>query len=173
MTLISFVKWFGRLPARTSRKRIGRPLGAEQLEDRSVPAHAHTEAPHQPGLTFLPDQHLLFESNGYLSGPAPAAMLAGPQGYQSVALGFLSANAGRLGLTPADVANPVVSSTYTDADNGISHLYLKQRFNGLEVLNADLGIHLTADGRVINVGGGFVPGLSALEGNPAFAPIPA
>src|SRR5262249_19236415 len=64
------------------------------------------------------------------------------------------------GLTPADLNDPVVTSQYTDDDTGITHLYLRQRVNGLEVAYADLDVSLTAQGEVIAAGGGFVAGLA-------------
>ena len=47
----------------------------------------------------------------------------------------------------------------TDADSGITHIYLRQRFNGLEVANADLVVNVMRDGRVLNVAGGFISGI--------------
>jgi hypothetical protein len=58
------------------------------------------------------------------------------------------------------VSQAQVTDQYTDPDTGTTHIYLRQVHNGLEVANANLNINLTSDNRVINVGSGFVPGLT-------------
>jgi len=109
-------------------------------------------------LGYLPPQQTLFNASGLLSPAAPGKPLV-------VARQFLKQNAGELGLGPADLANVAVTDQYTDADTGTTHIYLRQKLNGLQIVNANLSIHLTRDNRVIFVGGGFVAG----AGSPQFA----
>lgn len=70
----------------------------------------------------------------------------------TIALGYLRANASRWGLTQADLADLVVKDRYRSAHNGVTHLYLRQRFHGIEVFGGDLSVHVTRDGRVLSVG---------------------
>ncbi|HSI37385.1 MAG TPA: M36 family metallopeptidase, partial [Tepidisphaeraceae bacterium] len=104
-------------------------------------------APWQPPSRFV------HQPGGYLSKATRGTPVA-------VALGYLAANSGALGLTRADVADPVVTDAYTDRDTGVTHVYLQQRVNGIAVVNATMNVNVTRDGRVLSVGGGFVAGAS-------------
>lgn len=154
-----------------SRSRIQPML--ECLEDRMTPALFQplanvidtgldipaAPADHTESVSFIPPQHRLFNHDGYLSGPAAAAP-------RDVALTFLTEHASGLGLTAADLANFVVTNQYADAATGTTHLYMTQQLHGLDIVNATLNINVAGDGRVINVGSTFLPGL----GDPATAP---
>src|SRR5262249_15251398 len=96
---------------------------------------------------------MLVNPTGLLSEPAPGQPL-------DIALNYLTAHSSDFGLTPPDLTDPVVTSQYTDDDTGITHLYLRQRVNGLEVAYADIVVSLTAQGEVVAAGGGFVAGLA-------------
>src|SRR5262245_36973893 len=122
--------------------RTFRPI-LECLEERTV----------LNGRPSLPPTFMLTDPTGLLSAPSEDEPLA-------IALDFLADHAGDFGLTAADLADPVVTSRYTDADTGFTHIYLRQRVNGLEVAYADIAVSLTVRGEVIAAGGGFVPGLS-------------
>jgi uncharacterized repeat protein (TIGR01451 family) len=97
--------------------------------------------------------------DGLLSAPASGDALA-------IALDYLRAHAGELGLSPDDLADVVVTDRYVSRHNGVTHLYLRQRLDGLEVANSSLNINLTADGQVINVGNRFVANLRAAAEQP-------
>jgi hypothetical protein len=122
-----------------------RPLLHEALEIRNL----LTANP-----LYLPPQFHLFEQGGYLTPPASGDPLA-------IALDYLNSHAGDLGLMPSDLRDVKVTSAYVSAGTGVTNIYLRQTVSGLEVMYADLGIHVTPQGEVINVGGGFVPGLNA------------
>ncbi|HWP40583.1 MAG TPA: M36 family metallopeptidase, partial [Tepidisphaeraceae bacterium] len=90
-----------------------------------------------------------------------------------IALRFLRDNANQLGVSPAEFATPFVTDQYTDSLTGLTHIYLRQEFNNLPVLNADLVVNVMRDGRILSVAGGFVPGLAQRElaaGAAALAP---
>ncbi|RKP10110.1 Fungalysin metallopeptidase-domain-containing protein, partial [Thamnocephalis sphaerospora] len=53
------------------------------------------------------------------------------------------------GLTDEDVR---VKSAYTSQHNGVSHIYLRQIVNGLEVLNADINVNVDRHGQIISMG---------------------
>jgi Zn-dependent metalloprotease len=143
-------------------------LSVTQLEDRTVPAPVSADdAPQHGGgcgcsvcgLDFMPPSISLTDPNGFLTGAQ-----AGDR--DAVARSTLAGFAGRLGLTPADVAAAAVSDSYTSHDR--SHVYFRQHLDGLPVLNANAGVHLMSDGRALMVNAAFVPNLAAS----APAPVP-
>ncbi|HEX4613456.1 MAG TPA: M36 family metallopeptidase, partial [Urbifossiella sp.] len=153
--------------ARRDRLRLT-SLSLTRLEDRSVPAviTLPPPPPYNPdvetgGLDTQPQSYFLGGSD-YLTGPQSGDPL-------TLAQQALATFAPGLGLTTADIANPYVTSSYSDGTGGMFHAYFRQTYNGLDVINANIGVHLTADGQVLTVNGGFVPGL----GSTATGVIPA
>jgi extracellular elastinolytic metalloproteinase len=67
----------------------------------------------------------------------------------AAALTVFAAKAQAQGLKAADVSNPVVTDSYTEA-NGLTHTYLQQRVNGLAVHNATGAVHTDATGKVVS-----------------------
>ena len=102
-----------------------------------------------PFVPYLPEQHYLFESGGYLTEASAGEPL-------DIAMGYLTSHAAQLGLASEDFAQSTVTNLYTSADTGITHIYLRQMVNGLEIDNANISVNVTADGRILNIGGGFV-----------------
>src|SRR5690349_14683327 len=64
----------------------------------------------------------------------------------SVAQAYLHARQAQYGFTPADLADFVVSDQYTDAHNGVTHLYLMQRWQGIPVFNGLFNFNLDRRG---------------------------
>ncbi|NQV25160.1 MAG: proprotein convertase P-domain-containing protein [Rhodopirellula sp.] len=138
----------------------------ERLENRQLlsavtesiadlePGHDHEQA---AGQFYLPPQHRLGDGNGFLSGPAPGDAF-------QVATNFLFDHTAELGLSTADLSSFVVSSRYTDDGTGITHLYLRQTLDGLEVMNADIGINVGPHGEILTVGSSFIPDASVVTG---------
>ncbi|MGB0384896.1 MAG: M36 family metallopeptidase [Ardenticatenaceae bacterium] len=91
--------------------------------------------------------------SGFLTGPNEGEPL-------DIALEYLNKNKSALGLTSDDVADVVVTDQYTSKHNGVTHIYLRQRYQGIEVFDANLNINIAADGSVINVGHSFVADLA-------------
>lgn len=60
----------------------------------------------------------------------------------------------RAGYLEQDLADLVVKDEYTTAHNGVRHLYLRQRWQGIEIWNGDLAIHRNAGGEVLRVNNG-------------------
>jgi hypothetical protein len=126
-------------------------LSLDRLEDRVL---LHGEQLPSSLIPYIPaGQHLV--------RPGEFLTSARPGGPRDAALDFLSARAPLMGLTDADITNAVVKNQCTDRDTGVTHIYFRQTFNGFEITNANLNINLTADNRVINVGGGFMPRLGS------------
>jgi extracellular elastinolytic metalloproteinase len=65
------------------------------------------------------------------------------------------------GLSQSDVAGAVVTDRYTDRDTGVTHVYLRQRYRGLDVIDGTLTLTLARDGSVAGVGDRFVRGLAS------------
>lgn len=80
---------------------------------------------------------------------------------RDIAVNYIRTHAGDFGLHTADVADLIVTDVYTDTHNGVTHVYLLQRFNGLEVYNALSTVNVASDGSVISAASRFVPGLQA------------
>ena len=65
------------------------------------------------------------------------------------------------GLSAADLSEMEVRDQHTSKRSGTTHIYLTQKLNGIEVVNAQININIARDGRVINMGNSFVSGLKA------------
>ena len=63
-------------------------------------------------------------------------------------------------MTSDDLAELKVQDRYTSKHNGITHIYFRQRLDGLEVANAQISINIHRDGRVINMANSFVSDLA-------------
>jgi extracellular elastinolytic metalloproteinase len=108
-----------------------------------------------------------------------AAALAAPglalaqQVAPAASLAAFSAKARAQGLKAADVADVLVTNSYTDASTGLTHTYLQQRVNGLVVFNATGAVHTDKEGKVIFSAQDFVPNAAARAAAPAPALTPA
>lgn len=89
--------------------------------------------------------------------PATGALTAPATGDPlTIAMNYLHANYATLGLTADDLSDLVVKDRYVTAHNGVTHLYLRQRLDSIEVFNGDININVTRDGRILNLGNRFV-----------------
>ncbi|MCA8831991.1 T9SS-dependent M36 family metallopeptidase [Hymenobacter pini] len=77
------------------------------------------------------------------------------------ALGALKARQSKLGLRTADLTDATVTSQYTDQQNGITHVYLRQRVQGIEVYGAVADVHLSQAGKVTDLHSNFVSNVAA------------
>lgn len=69
---------------------------------------------------------------------------------QKVALEFVEQR-----LTDSDY---IVKNAYTSKHNGVTHVYLRQRIDGLEVINGDINVNVDKHGNVISYGDSFYKG---------------
>jgi hypothetical protein len=76
-----------------------------------------------------------------------------------IARDHLVQTAPSMGLSQEDFQDLVTTDSYRTHHNGVSHLYLRQRLNGIEVANGNLNFAIDANGRVVHVAGRFVPNL--------------
>lgn len=59
------------------------------------------------------------------------------------------------GYLPEDIADLVVQDDYRTDHNGLRHLFLRQRWQGIEVWNGDIAAHVGANGTVVKVNNGI------------------
>ena len=74
-----------------------------------------------------------------------------------------------LGLTETDLTDIVLRDRYTTKHNGVTHIYLQQRLDGIEVYNAVMNFNVARDGSIISFGNSFISNLAskANPGGPA------
>ncbi|MCI0605972.1 hypothetical protein L0156_23545 [bacterium] len=77
-----------------------------------------------------------------------------------IALRHLAEQRQALGLTEADIADVVVSDYYTSDHTGVTHVYLRQRYQGIEVFSGNCNINLAPDGTLLSLGSDMVPNLA-------------
>lgn len=89
-----------------------------------------------------------------VASPMLAASAANAPGADPVVIAgeWLGANLDALGLAPSDVAELVVTDDYPSAKSGLRHVWLQQHYLGIPIVNALVGIHVRADGRVLTAG---------------------
>lgn len=63
------------------------------------------------------------------------------------------------GFVPSDLADLVVKGDYTSDGSGIRHQFLRQRWQGIEVWNGDIGVHTAANGTVLRTNIGAINAL--------------
>ena len=89
----------------------------------------------------------------------PPQPLAGERAVE-IAFDYLEANHNDLGLQAADLADVVVNDQYVSRHTGVTHIYLLQRYQGIEVKNGILNLAIAPSGTVVHVGQRFVSGLA-------------
>jgi extracellular elastinolytic metalloproteinase len=89
----------------------------------------------------------------FLTGPNDGAPL-------DIVQNYLDNHKADYGLTAADLADVIVTDQYTDAHNGVTHIYMRQRYQGIEVATANLSANVASDGSIINLHSAFVGNLA-------------
>ena len=89
-----------------------------------------------------------------LAGPLGALAQSGAPSTQ--ALTYFATQSQRQGLRESDAANPSVTSSYFDQATGLTHSYLRQRVNGLDVYGAVGDVHTDRTGKPVLMHQGFV-----------------
>ncbi|MEO7793519.1 MAG: M36 family metallopeptidase, partial [Thermoanaerobaculia bacterium] len=95
----------------------------------------------------------LFNRSGYLTGPDARAA-------RTIALDFIGKNLSLLGISAADFAGYEVTDDVYSAVDGSTHLYLRQRHDGLPVYNGQLQVNVNRDGRILSVNNLFLPAVA-------------
>ncbi|MDF7813181.1 T9SS-dependent M36 family metallopeptidase [Hymenobacter sp. YC55] len=93
------------------------------------------------------------------------------------ALQQLSSRSTKLGLSATDVADPAVTSSYTDEGSAITHVYLRQRYQGIEIFGAEADMHLDRNEKVVSMNTAFLPNVNSLARaaatEPSLTPVQA
>ncbi|HEY1012233.1 MAG TPA: M36 family metallopeptidase [Herpetosiphonaceae bacterium] len=110
-----------------------------------------TVSPKAPALPAAPAATT--GSSDFLTAPQAGDALA-------IALSYVRDNAATYGLTAADTASLRVSDRYVSSHTGVTHIYLQQQLNGVDVQNGILNVNVMPDGRILNLGNRFVGDLA-------------
>ena len=78
-----------------------------------------------------------------------------------IATQYLQENAKELNLKKDDFSEFVVTDSYKSAHNGISHIYLLQKYEDMEVYNAIFNVNILSNEKVLNYGNRFVSDLKS------------
>ena len=97
------------------------------------------------------------------SGPVSDRVASVPKAGDpaTIAIDHLRGQAQALGLRPGDVRDVAITDAYTDAHNGVTHVYLRQRFRGIGVVGANANYNVSRNGSIISFGQSFISDLSA------------
>ncbi|WP_179197899.1 M36 family metallopeptidase, partial [Hymenobacter crusticola] len=119
--------------------------------------------------TFTPTlgRALVFAS--LLAMPTLASAQTSPAALSTALSQFTSQHA-KLGLSAPDVADPAVTSSYTEADSKVTHVYLRQRHQGIEIYGAEADLHLDATNKVVSLHSAFVTNAANAASVAATAP---
>ena len=99
---------------------------------------------------------------GLASLPGAGASPAGPTA-RDIARDHVRTHAERYGVAVSDVGDLMLTDAYTDGHSGVTHVYLRQRIDGLQVAGSSAGVHVQ-DGEVIHVGARLVPYVDGASG---------
>ncbi len=75
------------------------------------------------------------------------------------ALEHLSENYQKYNLTPEDIAHYRVSDLYSTRHNGVTHVYLVQQHENIDVAYSIININVLPNGKILNMGNRFVSDL--------------
>jgi extracellular elastinolytic metalloproteinase len=89
-----------------------------------------------------------------------------------LALAHVLKNAKQLNLTEQDVKNMLVEDTYTTDHNGLTHVFLIQQYQGIELSNGIINVNVLPSGEILSLGNRFVNNLANRinETNPTISP---
>ncbi len=92
-----------------------------------------------------------------ISRGRPGQPLKGPSAGApaDIALTYLRAQRADFGLTEADLKDVTITSSYTSAHNGVTHVYLRQRYEGIDVYAAEANVNVLRDGSIVSAGSSF------------------
>ncbi len=93
---------------------------------------------------------------------AQIGLIAGPRAgdAESITVGFAQDNLALLGLSADDLADYEVTDSVYSKQSGVTHIYLRQRHDGIPVYNGQLHGNVAADGSLVSLNNLFVPNLA-------------
>ena len=132
------------------------PLEAQQAEVdalRAATADLRVEFDVSTGAT-----RSLWNMAGFLTAPDGRSPRA-------IAEDFIASRSALMGLTDSDVVDIELTDEVYSSISGVTHLYYRQRVNGIPLYNAQLHVNVTRDGRILSVNNAFLPNLTAAIGS--------
>lgn len=116
--------------------------------------------------------HLGYRTLALATALALPGIAQAQQAPPATALSSFAAKAKAQGLSAADVADLLVTSTSFDASIGVTHTYFQQRVNGVPIFNAYGAVHTDKTGKALFATQDFVAGAAALapSATPALTP---
>jgi len=94
-----------------------------------------------------------------LAKPTPTPATHGAP--RDIALNYFRGQGQAQGFAPADLIDLIVTDKVPTRHNGVTHVYLRQQVNGLEVSNAVANANVTRDGTILSAHHTFVPDAAA------------
>ncbi|KAF9948980.1 Fungalysin/Thermolysin Extracellular metalloproteinase 5, partial [Modicella reniformis] len=159
-TAIRGLKWFWRClanhPVAATTVVVTAVVGAVLAVASAVSAHRTHVQPFGPELAhkqYVTPASLSPPSswNSFVSHCNDDVFFTGSAvNPQRVALDFVEQK-----LTDSEY---IVKNAYTSKHNGVTHVYLRQRIDGLEVINGDINVNVDKHGNVISYGDSFYKG---------------
>jgi extracellular elastinolytic metalloproteinase len=83
-----------------------------------------------------------------------------------IALDYLKANAKNWQLSKTDIADAAVQQIYSTDHNGVTHVWLIQRRDGIEVFNGLVNVNILPSGEVLFAGNRFISNLQTNANQP-------
>jgi len=93
---------------------------------------------------------------------AATAAVSTPRNAEQVALDYVQENLAALGLAGEDIEDLVVTDNYVSRHTGTTHVFLRQRVDGIEIFNSSFNVAVGRNGSVAHVGDRFVSGLATV-----------
>lgn len=107
---------------------------------------------------------LTIDDDGLVGTPrfvrSTAAFLTEPNAKAStsaVVAGFVDDHAALFEMDGSEIRQAKVVRDYVTVHNGMRHIAFRQQINGIDLFRTTIKANVTADGRLLNIGGNFLP----------------
>jgi extracellular elastinolytic metalloproteinase len=94
----------------------------------------------------------------------PAAPAQTGMSVSDIARDYAREHKQSLGLTGSDLNEVAVSSEVKSKQSGVTHVYLQQRYRGIDVEGGIMTVNVAADGKVLGAGSRFVGNIASSAG---------
>lgn len=99
-------------------------------------------------------------AGGDTADSAASTVISNPD---ELAINYVQQHADSLGVSPEDLSDVFVLSSYKSRHTGVTHVNLNQRYKGLEVFGGHATVNVNPDGSILHVGSSFVGDLRAAD----------
>lgn len=87
----------------------------------------------------------------------------------SIAIDHIKQSANEYNLSEDDLSDWVITDQYMSKKSGVEHIYFRQRYNGIEINNANLSIHITDDNEILKINNHFIANLESKINNSIYS----